>query len=69
MFFRGEQSNDPKLCGSGLGLSLGRWIAERHGTELLVESKRGKGSCFSFSLRRSSPVYQEKNLLAVSRAD
>ncbi len=55
-FFRGEQSVEPERRGSGLGLSLGKWIAERHGTELSVESKLGQGSCFSFFLPRSTPV-------------
>jgi signal transduction histidine kinase len=39
--------------GSGLGLALAKWIAERHGTELTVESTVGRGSCFSFSLERA----------------
>jgi heavy metal sensor kinase len=41
-------------AGSGLGLSLAKWIAEHHGTQLCVESAPGHGSCFSFSLKRSS---------------
>ena len=32
--------------GSGLGLSLAKWIADRHRAELLVESRPGLGSCF-----------------------
>jgi signal transduction histidine kinase len=38
--------------GSGLGLSLAKWIAERHGSQLIVESAPGLGSAFSFSLER-----------------
>jgi heavy metal sensor kinase len=40
-------------AGSGLGLALGKWIAERHGTELRVESEPGCGSRFSFELKRT----------------
>ena len=40
-------------AGSGLGLALGKWIAERHGTELRVESDHGSGTRFSFDLERT----------------
>jgi len=36
--------------GSGLGLMLCKDIIEKHGSELIVESKLGKGSRFSFKL-------------------
>ncbi|MCK5242196.1 GAF domain-containing protein [bacterium] len=36
--------------GSGLGLTIARYIIEAHGGKLWVESKPGKGSVFSFAL-------------------
>ena len=51
-FFR-VPGNAPLHSGSGLGLSLAKWIAERHGTTLQLESRPGGGSRFSFSLERS----------------
>jgi len=39
-----------KEKGTGLGLLLCREIAEKHGSELKVESELGQGSCFSFKL-------------------
>jgi signal transduction histidine kinase len=45
-------------AGSGLGLSLAKWIAERHGTQLRVESAPGRGSCFFFSLERADTALQ-----------
>jgi len=36
--------------GSGLGLSLAKWIADQHHAELLVESRLGAGSCFRIRL-------------------
>jgi PAS domain S-box-containing protein len=39
-----------KEKGTGLGLLLCKEIAEKHGSELKVESELGQGSCFSFKL-------------------
>jgi signal transduction histidine kinase len=43
------------LPGSGLGLALGQWIAERHGSTIRVESALGKGSRFYLTLPASLP--------------
>jgi heavy metal sensor kinase len=40
--------------GSGLGLSLAKWIVDQHHGELLVESQPGTGSCFR--LRLTAPA-------------
>jgi heavy metal sensor kinase len=56
-FYRGAPASENVPAGSGLGLALAKWIAERHGTELLVESEPGKGSCFSFSLKSATPGF------------
>ena len=61
-FFRGEQQNGAEASsGSGLGLTLGKWIAERHGTQLTVESAPGLGCCFSFSLLRAASALPTTN--------
>jgi Na+/proline symporter/nitrogen-specific signal transduction histidine kinase len=39
-----------KPSGSGLGLHISRQIVEHLGGELWVESRRGEGACFSFTL-------------------
>ena len=50
-FFRVPgQSGEP---GQGLGLSIAREIVEAHGGTIRVESEEGRGSTFSFSLRRA----------------
>lgn len=55
-FYRAGTAGSVSPTGSGLGLALAKWIAERHGTELTVTSAPGRGSCFSFSLQLlSSP--------------
>ncbi|MFZ1086987.1 MAG: ATP-binding protein [Terracidiphilus sp.] len=55
-FYRVGTAGVALSAGSGLGLALGSWIAERHGTQLCVESKPGHGSCFSFSLARTESI-------------
>lgn len=52
-FYRVALAGEPMRAGSGLGLALGKWIAERHGTELCVESDPGCGTRFSFALEKT----------------
>lgn len=68
-FYRGEQNSMRESRGSGLGLALGKWIAERHGTQLLVESEAGQGSGFSFSLMRADPARRKERLLVTSSSE
>jgi signal transduction histidine kinase len=39
-----------RLSGLGLGLALAKRLVELHGGEMRMQSKKGKGSIFSFSL-------------------
>ncbi|GCE24243.1 sensor histidine kinase [Dictyobacter kobayashii] len=41
--------------GSGLGLSIARWIAQEHGGSIQVQSSPGQGASFEISLPLSSP--------------
>ena len=49
-FYRVDRTRGAVAGGSGLGLALAKWIAEKHGTGILLESTLGKGSCFGFTL-------------------
>jgi len=53
-FYRASSQDESIPAGSGLGLSLAKWIAERHGARLSVQSTVGKGSRFSFSLESAA---------------
>ena len=52
-FFRVDKSGSRKEGGSGLGLSIVKHIIEAHKEKIFVESKFGKGSEFSFTLKKS----------------
>jgi len=54
--------------GSGLGLALGKWIAQRHGTELCVQSDLGCGTCFSFSLEIDHSDLAARRAVVASQA-
>lgn len=46
-FYRADQSRERATGGAGLGLSIGQWIAHRHGVKISVESALTRGSTFS----------------------
>ncbi len=52
MFYRVKGTEDKE--GSGLGLAIVERIVKAHGGEVWVESERGKGATFCFSLPRAS---------------
>lgn len=49
-FFQADTKIRPSMAGMGLGLYISSEIVKRHGGRIWVESKKGKGSTFSFSL-------------------
>jgi two-component system phosphate regulon sensor histidine kinase PhoR len=51
-FYRVEKSRNKDKGGSGLGLAIVREIVEAHRSRIILESKTGKGSSFTFSLPR-----------------
>ncbi len=51
-FFRSDRARRAYRGGSGLGLSIVRWIVEAHKGKVGVESRIGEGSTFSISFPR-----------------
>jgi two-component system phosphate regulon sensor histidine kinase PhoR len=51
-FYRVDQSRSREQGGSGLGLSIVKHIIEAHDETILVKSEFGKGSEFSFTLKK-----------------
>ena len=49
-FYRADKARSGPRGGAGLGLSIGRWIAEAHGGSIQVESRIGEGSTFKVRL-------------------
>ncbi|MCL4528949.1 MAG: response regulator [Chloroflexi bacterium] len=58
-FYRVRNSDTRGIEGNGLGLAIVKSIIERHGGQISVESKIGKGSCFTFTLPIKQPKFIE----------
>jgi signal transduction histidine kinase len=50
-----------KEAGAGLGLAIVKEIVEAHGGTVVVESTEGKGTTFTFTLRRADRIPKEEN--------
>lgn len=60
-FYKVEKAHTPtKQSGTGLGLSIVKRIIDQHGQTITLKSSKGKGSTFTFTLKRApSPKRQQ----------
>lgn len=60
-FYRVDESRSNKTGGSGLGLAIVKHALEQHGSQLQIHSEVGKGSRFSFVIKRELLVAKNHN--------
>ena len=60
-FYRVDKARSRKMGGSGLGLSIVRWIVEAHGGDIRVESQMGQGSAFIVTLPSITDLQEIKS--------
>jgi len=66
-FFRVKNPETREASGTGLGLAISKSIIEKHEGEIWVESRKGKGSAFHFTLPLVEPLPVVKKPKTASR--
>lgn len=61
-FYRIDEARNRDIGGSGLGLSIVKWIVEAHGGQVDVASEPNRGSTFTVSLPLDGPPPKEREL-------
>jgi heavy metal sensor kinase len=51
-FYRADPARSPAIQGVGLGLSLVKWIVDRHHGSIMIDSQPGRGSSFTVKIKK-----------------
>lgn len=63
-FYKVEKAHTPtKQSGTGLGLSIVKRIIDQHGQSITVQSHKGKGTNFIFTLKRVAPTNKRQTVI------
>ncbi len=62
-FYQGDDDDNNKYYGSGIGLALTKQLVDIHKGEIIVKSKPGKGSSFNVLLPLGKDHFKEKQLI------
>ncbi|MPM64926.1 Alkaline phosphatase synthesis sensor protein PhoR [bioreactor metagenome] len=54
-FYRADESRARATGGNGLGLSIAKWVVDRHGGQIEVLSRQDLGTRFTILLPRTAP--------------
>ena len=58
-FYKAEKAHTPgESAGTGLGLAIVKRIIDQHDQEITVQSQPGKGTCFTFTLKRAADTHK-----------
>jgi two-component system phosphate regulon sensor histidine kinase PhoR len=68
-FYRVEKSRSKEKGGTGLGLAIVKHIIEAHNSQVNVTSTVGKGSIFSYKLKRGSESDKGKRIPEIDEED
>jgi signal transduction histidine kinase len=58
-FYRVDKARSREQGGSGLGLSIARWIVEEHRGKIRVDSLPDRGSTFTVELPKNEKAYRK----------